>query len=167
MKAQRLYLYGIALSLSGMIFGAQAQPLVVHEWGTFTSLQDEAGRTLGGINSDDEPVPAFCHDVAWWLVSRPSDLPPVASKGVAWCNPDVTMRLETPVLYFHLPAGAACPLTASVKVAFRGRVDSAIAEPTGRGRSVGTRSQVAVMPPPLGVYRLSSATICRPRTLLP
>ena len=120
MKAQRLYLYGIAISLSGMIFGAQAQPLVVHEWGTFTSLQDEAGRTLGGINSDDEPVPAFCHDVAWWLVSRPSDLPPVASKGVAWCNPDVTMRLETPVLYFHLPAGAAGPLTASVKVAFRG-----------------------------------------------
>ena len=99
---------------------AQAQPLVIHEWGTFTSLQDEAGRTLGGINSDDEPVPAFCHDVAWWLVSRLSDLPPVVSKGVGWCNPDVTMRLETPVLYFHPPAGAACPLTASVKVAFRG-----------------------------------------------
>jgi hypothetical protein len=30
------------------------------------------------------------------------------------------MRLETPVLYFHLPAGASCPLTASIKVAFRG-----------------------------------------------
>jgi hypothetical protein len=30
------------------------------------------------------------------------------------------MRLETPVIYFHLPSGAASPLTASIKVAFRG-----------------------------------------------
>ena len=30
------------------------------------------------------------------------------------------MRLETPVLYFHLPPGASKPLTASVNVAFRG-----------------------------------------------
>ncbi len=118
--AQQFLQYGIAVSLVAVVFGAQAQPLVVHEWGTFTSLQDEAGRTLGGINSDDEPVPGFCHDVAWWLVSRPSELPPVAGKGVAWCRPDVTMRLETPVIYFHPPQGGPCPLTASVKVAFRG-----------------------------------------------
>ncbi len=103
-----------------MICTAQAQPLVVHEWGTFTSLQDEAGRTLGGVNSDDEPVPAFCHDAAWSLVARPSELPPIVAKGVAMCHPDVTMRLETPVLYFHLPAGASTPLTVSLNVAFRG-----------------------------------------------
>ena len=30
--------------------------IVVHEWGTFTSLQDELGRAIGGINTDDEPV---------------------------------------------------------------------------------------------------------------
>jgi hypothetical protein len=118
--AQRFSLYGLAICGATMISGAQAQPLIVHEWGTFTSLQDEAGRTLGGINSDDEPVPAFCHDVAWGLVARPSELPPVSDKGASRCNPDVTMRLETPVLYFHLPAGASSPLTASVKVAFRG-----------------------------------------------
>jgi hypothetical protein len=41
-------------------------------------------------------------------------------KGVAACHPDVTMRLETPVIYFHPPAGALEPLTASLKVAFRG-----------------------------------------------
>ena len=119
-KTQRIYSYGVAACMAATICGAQPQPLVVHEWGTFTSLQDEAGRTLGGINSDDEPVPGFCHDVEWSLIARPSELPPIASKGVAWCNPTVTMRLETPVLYFHLPPGASKPLTASVKVAFRG-----------------------------------------------
>ena len=114
------HLYGIAISFATMVYSAPAQPLTVHEWGTFTSLQDEAGRTLGGINSDDEPVPAFCHDTAWGLVARPSALPPVADKGASRCHPDVTMRLETPVLYFHLPPGASGPVKASVNVTFRG-----------------------------------------------
>ena len=120
MRSQRFYSCGIVLCLAAMISSSQAQPLVIHEWGTFTSLQDEAGRTLGGINTDDEPVPRFCHDLDGLLIARPGELPPVAYQGVASCHPDVTMRLETPVLYFHLPAGASAPLTASVKVAFRG-----------------------------------------------
>ena len=45
MKAQRLHMNGIAICIAATVIGAQAQPLVVHEWGTFTSLQDEAGRT--------------------------------------------------------------------------------------------------------------------------
>ncbi len=31
----------------------------MHEWGTFTVLQDEKGDAIPGINIDDEPVPAF------------------------------------------------------------------------------------------------------------
>ena len=111
---------GIAVCVAATIINTHAQPLVVHEWGTFTSLQDEAGHDLGGINTDDEPVPSFCHDLDSLLITRPGELPPVLYKGVASCQPDVTMRLETPVLYFHLPSGTASPLTASVKVAFRG-----------------------------------------------
>jgi hypothetical protein len=111
---------GIAVCVAAAIVSAQAQPLIVHEWGTFTSLQDEAGHDLGGINTDDEPVPSFCHDLDSLLIARTGELPPVLYKGVASCQPDVTMRLETPVLYFHLPSGVASPLTASVKVAFRG-----------------------------------------------
>ncbi len=42
---------------------ADSERLAVHEWGTFTSLQDEAGRTLGSINSDDEPLPPFTHEL--------------------------------------------------------------------------------------------------------
>src|SRR5437870_1291138 len=41
---------------------APSDPLVVHEWGTFTSLQDENGRSIGGLNVDDEPLPKFVHD---------------------------------------------------------------------------------------------------------
>jgi len=34
--------------------------LVVHEWGTFTTLQDDEGRELSGINIDDEPGAEIC-----------------------------------------------------------------------------------------------------------
>lgn len=108
------------MGLAGAVLAAQAKPLVIHEWGTFTSLQDGTGRTLGGINTDDEPVPEFCHDINGTLILRQDELPPVFYKGVRGCHPDITMRLETPVIYFHPPAGAATPLTASLKVAFRG-----------------------------------------------
>lgn len=98
---------------------AQPQPLVIHEWGTFTSLQDEAGRTLSGINSDDEPVPAFVHGLNSFLI-LPDSAGARFSKGVARSRPDVTMRLETPVVYFHPPKDAALPLTVDFKVSFRG-----------------------------------------------
>jgi hypothetical protein len=140
MKAQQFSMIGIATGMAAAIIGTQGQPLVVHEWGTFTSLQDEAGRTLGGINTDDEPVPSFCHDLDGLLIVQPGELPPVTYKGVASCHPDVTMRLETPVLYFHPPSGTSSPLTASVKVAFRGGWLTQFypaAEPGGFSRSLG------------------------------
>src|SRR6266699_1099748 len=93
---------------------AESDPLVVHEWGTFTSLQDEAGRAIGGINSDDEPVPKFVHDLNRLLILRPDQLPPVCYQGAPRCHPDVTMRLETPVIYLHLPDHAAKPLAVDV-----------------------------------------------------
>lgn len=81
-----------------------AEPLVVHEWGTFTVLQDERGNTVPGINIDDEPVPGFVHRIGNLIRStRESG---VASKApLPRCHPDVLMRLETPVIYFYPPAG--------------------------------------------------------------
>jgi hypothetical protein len=99
-------------SLAGTAFGQE--PMVVHEWGTFTSFQDETGRAIGGINTDDEPVPDFVHRAAT-LIQRSTD----AGKGILPNNADVTMRLETPVLYFHLPSGGS-PRTVDVNVAFHG-----------------------------------------------
>src|SRR5688572_27293906 len=55
----RLLVLVIASVLLGPVGVAAEKTLVVHEWGTFTSLQDEKGEPIGGINTDDEPVPAF------------------------------------------------------------------------------------------------------------
>lgn len=97
----------------------QARTVVVHEWGTFTSLQNENGEAIGGINTDDEPVPAFVHDLSRSLLTPPSELPPrFFNKGVPPCHPDVTMRLETPVIYFHPPDGTQRRV--DVRVKFRG-----------------------------------------------
>ncbi len=105
------------LLLGAMMPGAYGE-LVVHEWGTFTSLQAEDGRALGGINTDDEPVPAFVHDIARGLLLPASEAPPTFSQGAPSAHPDVTMRLETPVIYFHGLASERRPI--EVKVAFRG-----------------------------------------------
>ncbi|MSR60641.1 MAG: hypothetical protein EXS05_23880 [Planctomycetaceae bacterium] len=93
--------------------------LVIHEWGTFTCLQDETGRAIWGVNTDDEAVPEFVHRISE-LIPHPSELAPVYYKGVPRSHREVRMRLETPVLYFYPPAGSTAPLHASVKVGFRG-----------------------------------------------
>src|SRR6185436_17671805 len=77
----------------------------IHEWGTFTSLQDESGDAIGGINTDDEPVSSFVHRLSGHFFLSPSEAPPHFFQGVPSCHPDVTMRLETPVIYFHPPEG--------------------------------------------------------------
>src|ERR1700679_1129246 len=111
---------GLAMALFVFSAGAGAQPQwQIHEWGTFTSLQDESGQALGGINTDDEPVPKFVHGVHLGIQPH-TDFPQVGGKGFAFCHPDVTMRLETPVIYFHPPPGAADGQAAEVRVKFRG-----------------------------------------------
>ena len=119
-------LFWLALALPSASLLAQTssapapKPLVVHEWGTFTSLQDEAGRAIGGINTDDEPVPQFVHHISEMLLLTRSEVPPKYFQGTPACHPDVTMRLETPVLYFH-PAPAQATLRGvSVSARFRG-----------------------------------------------
>jgi len=112
-------LLSAALLLAAGCVGAEPR-WVLHEWGTFTSLQDESGQAIGGINTDDEPVPPFVHRPDGFSLINPSELPPTYFKGVPVCHPDVTMRLETPVIYFHPPAGATDIRTASVAVKFHG-----------------------------------------------
>jgi hypothetical protein len=103
---------------------AAAEKLVIHEWGTFTSLQDENGRPLGGINVDDEPVPLFVYGNKgdWISQLNPQFSIPsrIDSKGAPQRNPYVTMRLETPVMYFYLPKSQPTPIVLNVNVDFRG-----------------------------------------------
>ena len=111
----------ILLLLWSASLRAGAEPKwTVHEWGTFTSLQDEAGEAIGGINTDDEPVPQFVHELASFILLRPTEVPNNFFQGAPSCHPDVTMRLETPVIYFHPPAAEKTIQRADVQVKFRG-----------------------------------------------
>lgn len=92
----------------------------IHEWGTFTALQDEAGRSIGWINTEDEPVPSFVHRLHRSLLVPIDDLAPAFFKGAPRCHPDVLVRLETPVVYFHPPKSARLPVSVDLKVEFRG-----------------------------------------------
>ena len=96
----------------------------MHEWGTFTSLEDETGKSLGGINVDDEPVPSFVHTVSSAVLGPQHSVtpkPPIQKddgKGGPPCYPYVTMRLETPVMYFYPPKSQSLPQTLDVGVKF-------------------------------------------------
>jgi hypothetical protein len=104
-----LFLLAAASVVAASAEPVQQPKLTIHEWGTFTSLQDEAGGAVGGINSDDEPLPAFVHNLQWrWsLTDQNSQRANRFKKGYPQSHPDVTMRLETPVVYFHPLPGAA------------------------------------------------------------
>jgi hypothetical protein len=91
--------------------------------GTFTSLQDEQGNSIGAINNDDEPVPNFVHNIAWDLLIGDAKAQDqvhknIWAKSVPRAHRDVTMRLETPVLYVH--PGCNPPEKLDVTVDFRG-----------------------------------------------
>lgn len=114
-----LYILGGILLLLWMRAGAE-EKWTVHEWGTFTSLQDESGNAIGGINTDDEPVPPFVHRLDSFVLLSPTEVPGIFFQGAPSCHPDVTMRLETPVIYFHPPDSVVGIQTASVGVTFHG-----------------------------------------------
>ncbi|MBW3538861.1 MAG: hypothetical protein KY476_01185 [Planctomycetes bacterium] len=102
---------------------AAGDRLTVHEWGTFTCLQNEAGRAVRGINTDDEPVPQFVHRLSRDLILQPGELAPAHNifyKSVPRLHRDIAMRLETPVIYFYPPTSQSAPQTVDVRVAFRG-----------------------------------------------
>ncbi|MEO6846205.1 MAG: hypothetical protein ABI443_02545 [Chthoniobacterales bacterium] len=91
------------LSLLLLPLSLWAKPLVIHEWGTFTVFQNEQGEAIRGINTDDEPVPSFVHRAALGIQKAGAVQGSLQSKGLIACHPDVTMRLETPIVYFYPP----------------------------------------------------------------
>jgi hypothetical protein len=105
--------------------GAPANPtqLVVHEWGTITTRHATNGRAEGRLNRLDyyESLADFVHRYEPPVTSRDplrSLLKVPAGSGRA----EVTMRLETPVIYFHPAPGSPLPDPFDVTVNFRGGV---------------------------------------------
>ena len=101
MKGVVTFVFLVTAALSTTAVRAHSAALVVHEWGTFTSFQDSRGLTISGINVDDEPVPNFVHRLSDIPIFTTRSSPATWSQGAPRCHPDVTLRLETPVLYFY------------------------------------------------------------------
>lgn len=66
--------------------------LTVHEWGTFTSVNASDGVLLSGLEREEHPLPNFVRSLTGFSPG---------SKG--WNRPvkNVTIKMETPVLYFY------------------------------------------------------------------
>lgn len=68
------------------------EPFVVHEWGTFTAVHASDGALLSGLEREEHRLPNFVRSHTGFA---PAD------KG--WKRPvkNVTIKMETPVLYFY------------------------------------------------------------------
>ena len=72
-----------------------SQSLTVHEWGTFTTLHGSDGGTLSGLYFEEEQLPSFVYH-------HPGFSPdPKAIAGNPRPCKNVTVKMETPVLYFY------------------------------------------------------------------
>src|SRR2546422_9482704 len=74
---------------------AQKSEFVVHEWGTFTSVQGSDGTVLEGLQHEEEPLPDFVHARAAITNDH--------GKGLTMPAIHVTQKMETPVIYFYAP----------------------------------------------------------------
>jgi hypothetical protein len=113
----RTLLIALAIASSGAVC---AQDLVVHEWGTITTVHAADGKPAGGLNRIDESevLPKFVHGFEPEHTRHDPAKRFAKGTGIPG-RPDVTMRLETPVVYFHPPAGGfANPFDVTVR--FRG-----------------------------------------------
>jgi len=110
--------------LSGMLFvlitiiGITANipnKLIVHEWGTFTTVHKANGDAIGGLNRIDsnEVLPSFVHRL------RSPEIR-MFGKGLILSHPDVNMKLETPVIYFYPPKDFDMKTKFNVNVEFKG-----------------------------------------------
>jgi hypothetical protein len=97
-------------------------PVVVHEWGTITTHHAPDGTPRGRLNHVTGPdtLPAFVYRYDPPPTSKDPERSLVKTALVAG-RPDVTMRLETPVMYFYPPHGVNVP-PFNVDVHFRGGI---------------------------------------------
>ena len=130
-----------------------AAPLVVHEWGTITTRHAPDGTPQGRLNhiAASETLPSFVHR---YEPARTQDKPDksLVKTTLTPGRPDVTMRLETPVIYFHVPPNGSQPGAFDVDVRMRGGLLNEF-YPQGEGsvevdiERVQQKMQAGVVPP--------------------
>jgi hypothetical protein len=123
MNASGHWVLLLGATLAASSIPALAADLVVHEWGTITTIHAADGTPAGGLNSIDEAdvLPNFVHRYEPETTRfKPAlllgKLPNIPGR------PDVTMRLETPVIYFHPPPNKPFTAPIDITVRFRGGV---------------------------------------------
>lgn len=111
-----------ALALAPRFASCQT-PLIVHEWGTITTRHTPNGTPVGRLNhvAPSDTVPKFVYGYEPAATSNDPDRS-FAKTALVAGRPDVTMRLETPVIYFHQPPGSAPIAPFDVSVRFRGGI---------------------------------------------
>jgi len=72
----------------------------VHEWGTFTTLQSSNGERLSGLQKDEETLPSFVYNIAHSYYYNGFLFGPKGFMENTWFE-HVTVKMETPVLYFY------------------------------------------------------------------
>jgi hypothetical protein len=115
--------HGLFVLALAVTFPALSAELVVHEWGTITSIHTASGKPQGALNKIDaaDVLPDFVHRYEPEQ-TRHDPARRFAKSPLVPGRPDVTMRLETPVIYFHPPAGATFDAPIDVAVRFRGGI---------------------------------------------
>ncbi|WP_193213536.1 hypothetical protein [Luteolibacter marinus] len=103
---------------------ASSSAYTLHEWGTFTTVAGSDGILLSGLEREEAPLPAFTyshHGMENGNLQRPlpvADLlnPFLLTKGIRRPVTGVTVKMETPVIYFHSDRA----FDVEVKVGFKG-----------------------------------------------
>jgi hypothetical protein len=112
-----------------MLLGAaSAAAHTLHEWGTFTTVAGSDGVLLAGLEREEAPLPRFTYSHFGLengnqargleeILRKHGDMPAfLLTKGVGRPVAGVTVKMETPVIYFH--SDQAFDVT--VKVGFQG-----------------------------------------------
>jgi hypothetical protein len=107
---------------------ASASPYALHEWGTFTTVAGSDGVLLAGLEREEAPLPVFTYSHFGLengnlprglqeITRRHGAMPAfIMMKGIGRPVAGVTVKMETPVIYFHSDQA----FDVSVKVGFQG-----------------------------------------------
>jgi len=117
---RRLLLGAMLVGLGNPLLAAD---LVVHEWGTITTIHAADGTPAARLNriDDSEVLPDFVHRYEPESTRFDPNLHFAKLPNIPG-RPDVNMRLETPVIYFHPPPNKPFTTPIDITVRFRGGV---------------------------------------------
>jgi hypothetical protein len=98
-----------------LLMAAQASAYTLHEWGTFTTVSGSDGALLTGLEREESPLPHFAHSHRG-LENGNLSMENGFGKGMNRPVAGVTVKMETPVIYFHSDTA----FDATVTVGFEG-----------------------------------------------